>query len=69
MTSNTPLPVRPAAEPPDARGDVDGDGNEGRGLLLVAALTDRWGWFPCADGPGKTVWAVVEALSVQDSAL
>ncbi|MFF4245480.1 ATP-binding protein [Streptomyces sp. NPDC001822] len=39
--------------PPD---DHDG----GRGLLLVAALTDRWGWYPCADGPGKTVWAVLE---------
>ncbi|MGW0791881.1 ATP-binding protein [Streptomyces sp. NPDC002911] len=32
----------------------------GRGLLLVAALADRWGWYPCADGPGKTVWAVLE---------
>ncbi|MFH8474137.1 ATP-binding protein [Streptomyces sp. NPDC018000] len=42
-------------EPSDA---LDGDG--GRGLLLVAALTDRWGWYPCADGPGKTVWAVLE---------
>ncbi|MFD3656403.1 ATP-binding protein [Streptomyces sp. NPDC058620] len=38
------------AEPSD---DLDG----GRGLLLVAALTDRWGWYPCVDGPGKTVWA------------
>ncbi|MFF4094938.1 ATP-binding protein [Streptomyces sp. NPDC001834] len=48
------------AEPSD---DLDGDG--GRGLLLVAALADRWGWYPCADGPGKTVWAVcaVEAQS------
>ena len=36
------------------------DQNGGRGLLLVAALTDRWGWYPCADGPGKTVWAVLE---------
>lgn len=32
----------------------------GRGLLLVAALTDRWGWYPCVDGPGKTVWAVLD---------
>ncbi|WP_411086601.1 ATP-binding protein [Streptomyces sp. 061-3] len=32
----------------------------GRGLLLVAALTDRWGCYPCIDGPGKTVWAVVD---------
>lgn len=36
------------------------DLDTGRGLLLVAALTDRWGWYPCADGPGKTVWAVVD---------
>ncbi|MFJ3696997.1 ATP-binding protein [Streptomyces sp. NPDC090052] len=31
----------------------------GRGLLLVTALADRWGWYPCEDGPGKTVWAVL----------
>ncbi|WP_328920098.1 ATP-binding protein [Streptomyces sp. NBC_00208] len=36
--------------------DLDGR----RGLLLVAALTDRWGWYPCIDGPGKTVWAVLD---------
>ncbi|WP_069173222.1 ATP-binding protein [Streptomyces griseus] len=44
----------PAAEtaPPDRDG--------GHGLLLVAALTDRWGWYPSPDGPGKTVWAVLE---------
>ncbi|MFE7403788.1 ATP-binding protein [Streptomyces sp. NPDC057557] len=36
------------------------DQEDGRGLLLVAALTDRWGWYPCVDGPGKTVWAVLE---------
>ncbi|MFB6777037.1 ATP-binding protein [Streptomyces sp. NPDC056352] len=36
--------------------DLDGR----RGLLLVSALTDRWGWYPCVDGPGKTVWAVLD---------
>ncbi|TWG06939.1 anti-sigma regulatory factor (Ser/Thr protein kinase) [Streptomyces brevispora] len=50
------IPVRPAG-PPDA--ELDG----GRGLLLVSELADRWGWFPCTDGPGKTVWAVVEMPS------
>ncbi|MFJ6855056.1 ATP-binding protein [Streptomyces sp. NPDC091271] len=45
-----PTPADPAS--PDQEG--------GRGLLLVAALADRWGWYPCADGPGKTVWAVLE---------
>ncbi|MEV0010598.1 ATP-binding protein [Streptomyces sp. NPDC047973] len=38
---------------------LDQDG--GRGLLLVAALSDRWGWYPSPDGPGKTVWAVLDA--------
>ncbi|MFF1460396.1 ATP-binding protein [Streptomyces sp. NPDC058330] len=46
------------AETPPA-GDQDG----GRGLLLVAALTDRWGWYPRVDGPGKTVWAVLQVKS------
>ncbi|WP_371631120.1 ATP-binding protein [Streptomyces sp. NBC_00341] len=55
------LPVRPTVAAPVAGLDLEGDG--GRGLLLVSALTDRWGWFPCTDGPGKTVWAVVEVPS------
>lgn len=58
------VPVWPAAEPASAGHDADVDGDGGRGLLLVAALTDRWGWYPCTDGPGKTVWAVVEVPSV-----
>ncbi|MGH3159022.1 MAG: ATP-binding protein [Streptosporangiaceae bacterium] len=28
----------------------------GRGLVLVDAIADRWGWCP-ATGPGKVVWA------------
>ncbi|GAA1915765.1 ATP-binding protein [Streptantibioticus ferralitis] len=50
----------------DARGDrmpspvhvTDPDGESGRGLLLVAALADRWGTQPHPPG-GKTVWAEV----------
>ncbi|MFE6492816.1 ATP-binding protein [Streptomyces sp. NPDC057748] len=48
----------PALTEPSDTPDGDGVGEGGRGLLLVAALADRWGWYPCADGPGKTVWAV-----------
>jgi anti-sigma regulatory factor (Ser/Thr protein kinase) len=38
--------------------DATADRPDGRGLLLVAALADRWGCDPRTDsGPGKTVWA------------
>ncbi|MET7499898.1 ATP-binding protein [Streptomyces microflavus] len=41
--------------------DSSADDQEGgRGLLLVAALTDHWGWFPRTEGPGKTVWASLD---------
>jgi anti-sigma regulatory factor (Ser/Thr protein kinase) len=41
------LPVR-AAE--------DGLGEGGRGLVIVDAVTDRWGVTQHPDGRGKTVW-------------
>jgi anti-sigma regulatory factor (Ser/Thr protein kinase) len=31
----------------------------GRGLILVDALSERWGYFP-VDGGGKVVWAEVK---------
>ncbi|MBQ0825755.1 ATP-binding protein [Streptomyces tagetis] len=34
-------------------------GEAGRGLVLVAALADRWGVRDRPAGPGKTVWAEV----------
>lgn len=43
-------------EPPVPRGD-DPTGGCGRGLVIVEALADVWGWEP-ADG-GKCVWAVL----------
>ncbi|MEU0132728.1 ATP-binding protein [Streptomyces sp. NPDC006296] len=43
---------------PAEAGSTDEEG--GRGLLLVAAVADHWGWHPRADGPGKTVWAVLD---------
>ncbi len=40
-----------------ARADPGADAESGRGLLLVEALSDRWGHFGY-DGGGKVVWAV-----------
>lgn len=37
-----------------------GDRDGGRGLLLVECLATRWDWHPRTDGPGKTVWAVLD---------
>lgn len=35
------------------------DDEDGRGLLLVQAMSSRSGWYPAGDGtPGKVVWAV-----------
>jgi anti-sigma regulatory factor (Ser/Thr protein kinase) len=36
------------------------DEENGRGLLLVDAMSSRSGWYPSADGaPGKVVWAAL----------
>ena len=45
----------PAPGPADA--SPDGEQVDGRGLFIVEAVADRWGWTPRADGPGKTMWA------------
>jgi anti-sigma regulatory factor (Ser/Thr protein kinase) len=45
-------PPVPAQDNPEAEG--------GRGLTLVEALSDRWGWDLAHEGRGKIVWALVE---------
>ncbi|MEV0489109.1 ATP-binding protein [Streptomyces atratus] len=39
----------------------DGDGESGRGLLIVEALADRWGVSP-GPIPRKTVWAELDLV-------
>ncbi|MEU3604057.1 ATP-binding protein [Streptomyces sp. NPDC035033] len=43
----------------DTRGDALPEQHEGRGLLLVGALADRWGVEP-GPTPRKTVWAELD---------
>lgn len=37
----------------------DADDESGRGLLIVAALSERWGWDLARQGRGKIVWALI----------
>ncbi len=43
-------------DPPEIA-DPAADAENGRGLLLVEALSTRWGWYFAADLGGKVVWA------------
>lgn len=40
---------------------VDELAEGGRGVGIVDAVTDRWGWVPLTDRPGKTVWFECDA--------
>jgi anti-sigma regulatory factor (Ser/Thr protein kinase) len=51
-------PGRPEVRTPDA------DETGGRGLLLVEALSHRWGVEQRANGIGKTVWAELKAPDI-----
>jgi anti-sigma regulatory factor (Ser/Thr protein kinase) len=42
---------------PPVKRDPVGDNEHGRGLHIVEALSDRWGWQPAA--PGKAVYAIL----------
>jgi anti-sigma regulatory factor (Ser/Thr protein kinase) len=41
---------------PEPGGGQDLDAEDGRGLLIVGALSSRWGTAPLPDEAGKTVW-------------
>jgi anti-sigma regulatory factor (Ser/Thr protein kinase) len=57
------------SRPPRPRAtEVDGVPNlvaeSGRGLLLVATLSTRWGWYPERQCGGKVVWSELQAAPV-----
>jgi hypothetical protein len=46
---------------PLARIGASNSAEDGRGLMLVEAISEQWGWYPGADGDGKFIWAVLPA--------
>jgi anti-sigma regulatory factor (Ser/Thr protein kinase) len=48
------------AQPPRGKPLPDGDTENGRGLFIVDAISERWGWYPASNG-GKYVWSVIKA--------
>jgi anti-sigma regulatory factor (Ser/Thr protein kinase) len=52
-----------ASPRPPVRMDADEEAENGRGLLLVEAVSAQWGWFPAeraGDSRGKVVWSIVQ---------
>ncbi|MGH3279057.1 MAG: ATP-binding protein [Trebonia sp.] len=49
----------PSGEAPTPRA-ASADGESGRGLQIVGALSHIWGWSPI-EGSGKAVWAVLKS--------
>jgi anti-sigma regulatory factor (Ser/Thr protein kinase) len=48
-----------ASPEPPVRMSSGDDAENGRGLLLVEAISDQWGSYPVRDEGGKVVWALV----------
>ncbi|MDR2988023.1 MAG: ATP-binding protein [Nocardiopsaceae bacterium] len=46
--------------PPAPSGGVSDTDESGRGLLIVEAISTKWGWEAQTDTSGKTVWALIE---------
>ena len=48
-------------QPPGPR--EPGEAGPGDGVLLVAALSARWDWYPTQDPAGKVVWCELDSVS------
>ena len=44
-------------------GDSGPASESGRGLLLVAALSEQWNWYASQEDGGKVVWALVTQIT------
>lgn len=55
-----PIPKEPGA---DGMPDLEAEG--GRGLFLVAALSDRWAWISTHEPVGKIVWCELDIMQLE----
>ena len=46
--------------PPEPTSGAGYDDERGRGLLIVDAISTKWGWDAKQDSSGKVVWALIE---------
>lgn len=47
-----------ASPQPPVRVDASAEAEKGRGLMLVEAISEQWGWYCRDDSGGKFVWAI-----------
>ncbi len=48
-----------ASPDPPARITASDEAENGRGLMLVEAISNQWGWSPYENDNGKFVWAIL----------
>ena len=48
-----------ASPQPPVRMDTSDEAENGRGLMLVEAISEQWGWYFREDNDGKVVWATM----------
>ncbi len=51
-----------ASPQPPVRVDASGEAENGRGLMLVEAISEQWGWYCRDHSGGKFVWAIMRAI-------
>jgi hypothetical protein len=47
-----------ASPQPPVRINASGEAENGRGLILVEAISEKWGWYGRDGSDGKFVWAI-----------
>jgi len=57
-----------ASPQPPVRVDTSDEAENGRGLILVEAISEQWGWYSREDSDGKFVWAIPR-LCIRASAI